>query len=659
MFLAVSRGPSTVSVPRKTHALHAYAAMASMAGSSHVIDLETIEDSEPEREVNRAVRSSSSSRESQRLKQETDGVCTLIPSISLPSYTLADDSDSEIEIILVTSLGAIQGKTLSKDPESSKRIPKRRSDSGAAPFKSAAVLLQEDKKKKTLTVHPSLQEPAAPISPIPAHQVTEAFSCPHDPRFEQDNIDLPTSLQIAVSNAGGAKAIPVPFHGATPSHSDSPSSLFRSSIARFRAPKGNGSASATASTSHPVSKHANSRSISSCPSRSNSNTSILSESSTTSSRAGELDLGASLTTHVAPSQLTIPSPYLALISSCPVCKEVWIKAKTATSKLSHVRKCASARQCSEETVLKLTEGQIRQMQEQVQEERRRLESQRTLFETTVSKKGKEVSVVGVERKTKKYTSIGGDSDIENMPAGSGARMKEVVLHTQGGSTHSQATASQVQKDLNSRIKINQKITRGDSVVVLQPNSRGLPKKAIEAFVRKSKRNALQGAPAAHAVGSKTWNKATELLAKSAVAQMNITSESSGVEMSAGEETLKRTGRLENYQNSRFRLAEKAQRIAAARSIPKPVIANFEISVSSMTTSADVYDDASYGSPSETFPRPYRRSDRPSQSLIDQAASLASDLPYNLWDLAGSAADPIPDRIVVSILLPPRILAWKS
>jgi len=181
------------------------------------------------------------------------------------------------------------------------------------------------------------------------------------------------------------------------------------------------------------------------------------------------------------------------------------------------------------------------------------------------------------------------------------------------------------------------------------------------------------------VGSKNWNKAIALLAKSEDAKSstsysdgkdcNSTGESDTPMQDAALDVPKKgTGKLRSYSETRFRLAEKAMRIADARTVSIVQSGSDAEGAASANTLAgtskgihtsdtDSNNSSSISSTSTTksrktspFPRPFRRTDRPSRSLIDQAIMLSNDLDYNLWDLAGSTADSVEDRVVVSFWL---------
>lgn len=191
--------------------------------------------------------------------------------------------------------------------------------------------------------------------------------------------------------------------------------------------------------------------------------------------------------------------------------------------------------------------------------------------------------------------------------------------------------------------------------------------------------------ASNGVGSKNWNKAIALLAKSEDTKASTSTSSSSFfgkdkdSKSAGESDAsiqdmeldvppqKRTGKLRSYSETRFRLAEKAMKIANARTVPivqsgidgegatSAVALAMEVSHDSKASDSESgasNTSSTSAQPSKkpnTFPRPFRRTDRPSRSLIDQATMLSKDLEYNLWNLAGSEADSVKDRVVVSLL----------
>ena len=112
----------------------------------------------------------------------------------------------------------------------------------------------------------------------------------------------------------------------------------------------------------------------------------------------------------------------------------------------------------------------------------------------------------------------------------------------------------------------------------------------------------------------------------------------------------RTGKLESFNTSRFRLAEKARRVAAARTIviASPVTSASE-SDSDVGTARTAFRPLAPLSKAQALAalRPYRNTGRRTVSLVDSASEIALDLDYDLWELAGATVDVVPDRIVVS------------
>lgn len=368
---------------------------------------------------------------------------------------------------------------------------------------------------------------------------------------------------------------------------------------------------------------------------------------------------------------------------------------------------------------------MRDLQAKVEEERRRVESERTLFEGLVSKKGKDVQVVGVERKKRKpmnkvaidakgkgramsleeQQGKGQGSDEENRPTSCDTRIPiEAVFYTQGGSAHSQATMTQVQRELNDKIKINKKVSKGDFLAVVQQGKGKGRDQGSNAVLGKSKDNnegegggvaaasavskvnndsLAKIALAANGVGSKKWKSAMDLLAsrdeaaKSAAkgkmkevvrdgepdtlgheSEGGLGGSESG-SGSDGKPQRRKVGNLENYADSRFRLSERARKLYEARGVAASAVPSNSSSLNPPTiptsnpTSKSTDIDTNMidiTAPSYEFPRPFRNTERKGTSLIDQAASNAKGLEYNPWMLAGSEVDLVKDRCVVSFYL---------
>ena len=634
--------------------------MAKTAVFPHVIDLDTIEDSEPEREAVRAPDSSSSNnvavhRSALVSKAQTADDFTRQPATrqALSAYA----SDSDIEIVLPTGPQAAQCRYATPyTRHDSPRAPEQRSNFGVVGYTSAADLLKEgDRRKKAhpILVHSQgdFEKPASAVFHSEGWQ-REKGSCGPDMGFDDEIIQLPLPLTSKVASEADAESVSFPAGPDLPSDTESPASLFRKNISKFKAPSDAITTSKSFLTStasrRPYLSHGPPHSEASSMPRSKSITSSPPPKASTS-----VSRNIALT-----AQMTLPTPYLALITTCPVCSEAWTTIKTANKKLSHIRKCASARGYLERTVLELTEAQVRRLYMEAEEQGRKVERERTLFESTVSRKGKEVSVVGVEkRKNRISVSTGEGSDIENRPAVLAAakrKITEAVLLTQGGTAHSQASADQVQKEVDARIKMNKKISRGNSLAVLQPNNSLSSRLAFVDGDRDGGGGAkiiMKDSLAPAGVGNSSWKKATALLTKSKAArQTSLATKGDSVELSRSEEgtTAIRTGKLENYQTSRFRLAEKAQQIAAAHTVHLAAAIITNRATGRLTRIESDSSGSIDSSDLEPCPHASWRMSGLSKPFIHQAASLARDLPYNLWSLAGSATDPIPDRIVVSL-----------
>jgi hypothetical protein len=104
------------------------------------------------------------------------------------------------------------------------------------------------------------------------------------------------------------------------------------------------------------------------------------------------------------TQHSIPSAYLAVLDTCPVCNVSWTTKKTSMAKERHVLGCApNGRPFSLELVQELVEDAVRE--KQAAAVAAAAGANQTVFEETVARRGVEVCVVGVEE-----GSGGGDCD---------------------------------------------------------------------------------------------------------------------------------------------------------------------------------------------------------------------------------------------------------
>lgn len=372
---------------------------------------------------------------------------------------------------------------------------------------------------------------------------------------------------------------------------------------------------------------------------------------------------------------------------------MWTVAKEPKTKLNHIRKCAAQRVYSDEDVGRLVEEQVRSLHDSAQEKNRKHHDDRTLFEGLLSKKGKEVQVVGVENK-KKESRSGRRNNItaqarlfaeEDRYEGNSAQPP--VLATQGGSTYSQATSTQVQVELNKRIKANQKIERGHFLNVSQTaqsyardnksrtNSDGSANESTSTSQLAGQKSILaeaasrgrkaKGRANASGIGSKNWLKAAQLLkakeseATTAVEELETpplmstahigTSINSalGPESSKGKHrassAIMHNSRLESYMDSRHRLAGKIKEIAAARTRQNDSSAESDYIVET-DGPVDALDDETY------LQRPYRNPSDLDISLLDRAIRIGTEKKkqgYDAWALAGSREDTVKNRDVVS------------
>lgn len=677
------------------HSRDAYGARGSagMSGRLHqtskeVVEVQVIEDSESEGEEQGRGDIRQDLQPKSYLTHHTFGVVQPADAPSGPARTAgngesaslesASNSDSDIEVLPQPSLGASRpasgpASTTTRQI-STCRTTRRRNKAGG--FTSASALLKEEVRRtkrasSTNSERTRSRSPKIPVGTpyIPAVSVdrTECASSTRSPiKLDEDDdpFALPPPLPSPLpSDDRGSdsptKSVHIDVKAASESEEESCETLLRRNITRFQA-NGKGSAkierslSATSATSNLF--H-----------RSNVDSSSRTSSAKTTNKGSSAitEAESEQTSGEATSSLTVPGPYLALITACPVCSASWTVSKANTSKHAHIRKCASQRSFMPRTVIELVERQIKEMQDAVEQRRKEAEQERTLFERTVSGKGKDVHVVGVEKKQRRLEGSsrregGSGSDVENLPVlrnDSGApnllAAADAVLYTQNGSAHSQATHTQVQREINQNIKLAQKISKGSYVSgILQPRRQSLIMLSKDDSSAKS--NPKQATARSAATGSKNWTKAAELLARSA-AKNDL----------KGQPADEKPGKLESYSSSRFRLAEKARRIASERSILPIMATSAAISLtagsatvvnSSFGRAGESRDEGTDGSDScsglprlgrASFPRPYRRTDQLSPSLMDTATGIAESLPYDLWTLAGSAIDSNSNRVVVS------------
>lgn len=390
-----------------------------------------------------------------------------------------------------------------------------------------------------------------------------------------------------------------------------------------------------------------------------------------------------------------------IITKCPTCNDAWTIFKDPKTKLNHIRKCALQKSYSNAEVNKLVEDQVRELYHKAEEKNRIHHDNRTLLEGVISRKGKEVQVVGVEKKKKPQGKQNelisnaysrDNSEAPHMDEEEKEVTREVVLSTQGGSTYSQATSTQVYKELTKRIKTNQRIERGDflnvatsarsaiveagtrsaSDSVASDDASAKPSVLAEAAAKARRK---KGTADANGVGSKNWLKAAQLLkakekdamevedleASSLLSTAHIgasiastlasnTSSSFGTaakgKQQASSANTSKT-RLEPYSDSRFRLAEKVKDIAALRTRKTDSSAESDIESVNAATRQDTGSNDEYSG----MERPYRNPSDLSLSLLDKAIQRGSEKRkqgYDAWALAGTAEDTVRDRYVVSL-----------
>lgn len=542
------------------------------------------------------------------------------------------------------------GRGSSSTSASSKRASSSAKIGG---FKSASAILKDQAKEarrrssssassdaasgapssKSRDVSPALSSSSSDIKgkerddSLPPPLETQAIE--QEPRHLEDEdddiVELPPPSQIPIINVKEQSPIASLLDEAMPS--SSPVAAFRNTLNRFKAPSIPQNTRSSSNRSSMFAGNNGSRDTSSSviavlSDSSNASTSTSLSSSTRSRFTNKASTSSSIT-----DQLQIPTPFLAIITRCPTCDAEWTVTKDPKVKLNHIRKCSITKSYSRHEIDALVEKQVRSLQALAEERNRKIHEGRTLLEGVLSKKGKDVLVIGVEGrdiansssekkgKGKAQNETEGEMDeMDNLEA------RQVVLSTQGGSTYSQATSTQVQKELNKRIKTAQRIGRGDFLNV--PSTANIPlsdhsshsasegsgsdaqgksnngKSILEEAFSKSRKK--KGSANVSGVGSKNWLKAAQLLkAKdketssilgtemdgdtsllstahigasiSSTFTSSIDSTASGKVKGGGGKGRKQrdtsanlANRLVSYEESRYRLAEKVKNIASSR-----------------------------------------------------------------------------------------------
>lgn len=664
-------------------------------------DVDTVQDSEPERE------------------KYARNPRTVISAASTSNSVTVQDVDSDIEIILPApctlkppqpAQSAIIPDAVSATQVLARRQAKRteRLNTAGGGFRTAAAILKDGEKRAQRDISTVSQTSASRAFVRKGKSPQRAIHILDVPRTQSSEDDSIYTLPPPISRITQAIQLeeppvtqrqPARSQSLSDSDQDEPEVIFRNQLNKFRAKE---DADVTVSSRKLISAQPIvQRSLFAAQPKSKSAGSALRRSSSTS--ASESSAKSTI-----PTQIEIPTPYLALITTCPCCEEPWTVTKTAATKLSHIRKCATSRGFLQQTIMTLVERQVRALHEAVDGEQRRIHADRTMFEATVSRKGKDVTVVGVEQKTRPAgqstsdeenrrpradseasISASADETAETFTLSKRKTVSAPVLFTQNGSALSQATRSQVQREVDGKIKVAQRIARGDFIqAVLQPKHAAAGNKIVlEQQANKAKAStdspvsALRNVAASNGIGSKNWKKAEELLAKSAAAARNGIAEpkavktfgvpesplsDDGLQSSSDRIPRRKTGRLENYATSRYRLAERAKQVCAMRAVAPLAAAASVISAgggrsssylqfaqrsraqsASDKSDSDSLDEATAHPHEASFVRPYQRTDRLSRSYIDAAAYAARQLDYNAVALAGSVADTVVHRFVVS------------
>lgn len=390
---------------------------------------------------------------------------------------------------------------LKEEARKERKAAARQRSSSSTSASSNAAVSTTSKAAKSRDVSPALsssssgldvkgkkrEEESLPTSVV----LSEKYQ--HDERQLEDEdddiVELPppsSSLQASTRTTSRMEDDDMAVDVNGDAESSSPGAAFRHSINKFKAPsippisrsgRNSGSSNSRSSSSlFAGGKDASDRIASSSTGLTvlaDSSTASTSTSTSTSNKRARSKFTATTATTSEPfsntksQQLEIPIPFLAVINKCPTCNDVWTVHKDPKIKLNHIRKCAiSKAYYSNESVNELVEIQVRDLQAIAEERNRRTLDGRTLFEGVLSRKGKDVQVVGVEKKKKKTSSLSTkgkevDNWNEKEEEEEGNTFRQVVLSTQGGSTYSQATSTQVQKELTKRIKTAQRIERGD------------------------------------------------------------------------------------------------------------------------------------------------------------------------------------------------------
>ena len=561
-------------------------------------DVEVVEDSEPERQAAAA-----------RLKATANGPSTSTSSSATTrkagTSRAATSEDSDIELVSAKD----DGRTIVK--------AKRKANVGG--FTTATAILK-DEKRKAKSTSPHFENPPRSVNKGKGRAKAEEAE---QPDFDDELIELPPPLRAAKAPKQPQSIRDSPGeleserHASGSSDSDVGISSFRKHVSNFKAPGGSRQGSMTASLFAPASGKSKGSSSGSLGRAS----SLSDASSAADVKPKDGKSRVRLPAAPKPPALVVPKDILTVMTHCPMCEASWTTAsfKTSNAKLLHLRKCAPVKGYRHDTVVELSFKQVQELQDEREELRRQAESNKTLFENILSKNGKDVLVVGVEEKRKK--SKPAEVSAADLPAGGGATLlpKAAVLYTQGGSAHSQATHTQVQREIDTHIKVNKKVDRGEFISLLKPD-----------------REAVASNIAPNAIGSKQWQKAAQLLAAKAAGIATDTPGTSG--SVASKSTL-----LESYSTSRFRLAEKAKRMIESGS------ASSASSASEDNAEHMLGDDDDDAQCNGNFGRRHRQAGDGSLSLADQAIASSRSRGYDLWSMACTETDTGAPRLVVSLI----------
>ena len=364
----------------------------------------TLPDSEPEREAARA-----SSYRAQ---------LSFAP-IASSSRVVASELDSDLEM-------PSPAQPPRAAPASSKsNAPKVRSSKPKSAFSSASAVMKEQARLSA------------------ARQKSKAVSAPPAASIDVDESDgnLPSASNLVQTMRSKSVTMteltPVTYQpadadeqqsGAESADEEPQDAFARTMGARFMYKPG-----ATSLKSAP----ANYFSTKAGPSRSASNSDSDLPAITTTSTTDKGKAKAKAT----PALSSVPIEMIALLSTCPVCSEIWTGRKTAPTKSKHIHKCARDHSWDDARLLASVESTIRALKDAEVQKHKQVEAERTLFQ----------GVVGIGRSTMVDKALHkADAEVIGVD-------DDAYAATQGGTlATSPTTSTQVQKDLEAKKKLAKK-----------------------------------------------------------------------------------------------------------------------------------------------------------------------------------------------------------